>query len=350
MRTRRLGKTGLEVSVIGFGGIPIITAPDEEAEQVVRRAYDLGVTLYDTARAYQRSDPTVSASEDKIGRALAPVRDRVVICTKTQATDAAGTRAHLEESLRRLRSDYVDVWMFHSVDRLSTWETIRGPGGALETMVRAREEGKVRFAGISGHRPDLLLDILRDWRFEVVMVPVNIVDRYIYRAEETLLPYCREHEIGVLAMKPLAGGALREQATLALRYCLGQAVTCAVPGMGTLAEVETDAAVGEDPRPLTPEEEDELWRRGRALGLDFCRQCGYCLPCTAGISIPTVFRLDGCFTRYGQEEWARQQYLALDPQADACAECGECEERCPYRLPIREKLKQAHQRLAGVPG
>lgn len=348
MQRRTLGRTGLEVSVIGFGGIPIITAPDDEAERVVRRAYDLGVTLFDSARAYQRDDAGVSASEDKIGRALAGVRDRVVICTKTQATDAAGALSHLEESLRRLRTDYVDVWMFHSVDRMATWEAISGPGGALEAMERARREGKVRFAGISGHRPDLLREMLGRYPFEVVMVPVNIVDRYIYRAEEILLPYCRERGIGVLAMKPLAGGALREQAELALRYCLGQDVACAVPGMGTLAEVEADVAVGADPRPLSPEEEEELWRKGRALGLDFCRQCGYCLPCTAGLQIPSIFRLDGAFTRYGQEEWARQQYLELDPRADACLECGDCEERCPYRLPIRDKLKQAHRRLAGL--
>lgn len=349
MQKRRLGRTGLWISVIGFGGIPIISTPDAEAERLVRRAFELGVTLYDTARAYQRDDLPVSASEDKIGRALRPVRDRVVICTKTRATEAREAGDHLEESLRRLASDYVDVWMLHSVDHLSTWEAVRGPGGALEAFTRAREAGKARYLGISGHRPDLLLRILQEYEFDVVMVPVNIVDRHIYGAEEILLPFCQQRDIGVLAMKPLAGGALREHADLALRYCLGQAVACAIPGMGTLAEVEADVAVGYDPRPLTPEQEEELWRRGRQLGLEFCRQCGYCLPCAVGINIPAVFRLDGYFTRYGQEEWARQQYVTLSPQADACAECGECESRCPYQLPIRQKLKQAHGRLAGVP-
>ncbi|MDI6893311.1 MAG: aldo/keto reductase [Bacillota bacterium] len=348
MQQRRLGKTGLWVSVIGFGGIPIITAPDDEAERVVKRAFELGVTLYDTARAYGRADLPVSASEDKIGPALRAVRDRVVLCTKTQATDAARSREHLEESLRRLATDYLDVWMFHAVDRMSTWETIRGPGGALETLCRAQEEGKVRYAGISGHRPDLLLQILKQHRFDVVMVPVNIVDRHIYGAEETLLPHCSEHDIGVLAMKPLAGGALKDHARLAIRYCLGQAVSSAVPGMGTLAEVETDVEPGYNPRPLSSDEEEFLWRKGRELGLDFCRQCGYCLPCTVGISIPTVFRLDGCFVRYGQEEWAREQYAGLAPQADTCAQCGDCETRCPYQLPIRDKLRIAHGRLATV--
>lgn len=349
MQKRRLGRTGLWVSVIGFGGIPIITAPDEEAVRVVRRAFELGVTLYDTARAYERADLPVSSSEDKIGRALRAVRDQVVICSKTQATDAATARAHLEESLRRLGTDYLDVWMLHSVDRLSTWEAITAAGGALEAFCRAREEGKVRFLGISGHRPDLLLEILKQWRFDVVMVPVNIVDRYIYGAEETLLPYCSQADIGVLAMKPLAGGALKEHARLALRYCLGQAISSAVPGMGTVAEVEADVEPGYHPAPLAPEEEEFLWRKGRELGLDFCRQCGYCLPCTVGINIPAVFRLDGYFVRYGQEEWARQQYAVLEPRADSCAECGECETRCPYQLPIRDKLRNAHRRLAGVP-
>lgn len=345
MQYRQLGNTGLQVSIIGFGGIPIIERPDEEAIQVVRQAKELGVNLFDTARAYERKGLSVLASEDKIGLALAEERGELILCTKTQAALAEEATEHLQDSLRRLRTDYLDIWMLHSVDKLSKWETICGAGGALEAFVRARKQGTVRYLGISGHRPDVLRTVLEQFPFEVVMVPVNIVDRHVYNVETSLLPYCRQRGIGVLAMKPLAGGMLKEYAPLALRYCLGQDIASALPGMGTVKEVEVDVGAAADPRPLTPGEEEGLWQKVRALGLDFCRGCGYCLPCSVGIDIPTVFRLDGYFQRYGQEEWARQQYAEISPQADKCIECGDCESRCPYTLPIREKLRQTHARL-----
>ncbi|BCV24004.1 aldo/keto reductase [Gelria sp. Kuro-4] len=336
---RRLGRTGLKVRSLGLGGIPVRDRDWDTALQVVKLALDRGINFIDTARGY-------GDSEAKIGAALAGRRSEVYLASKTPARSAAGARRDLMTSLRELKTDYLDLYQLHGVDEEEDLTRCLAPGGALEALREARREGRVRFIGITGHNPRLLRTALKTGEFDTVMVPVNILDRFIFRAEETLLPLARELDVGVIAMKPLGGGVIKEP-PLALRYTLSQAVDIAIPGMGSAAEVEENVRLAGSFEPLTPAEYEGLVREVKALGREVCRQCGYCLPCPEGIDIREVFRLEGMYDRYERKREAQALYRELKVLPEACVRCGTCERRCPYDLPIRDKLVRAAAKLGG---
>lgn len=336
---RRLGRTELKVSALGLGGIPVRDREWEDAVRVIWAALEHGLDFIDTARAY-------GDSEGKIGTALAEAgkRRQVYLATKTPERQAAGARADVDRSLKELQTDCIDIYQLHGVDEQKDLKQVLAPGGALAALKKAQREGKVRFIGITGHDPKLLQEAIRTGEFDTVMVPVNILDRFIFAAEETLLPVARELDVGIIAMKPLAGGVIKEPAQ-ALRYTLSQTVDVAIPGMGSVRELEENVGVATEFTPLTEAELSALVGEAQALGTKVCRQCGYCLPCPEGIDIRQVFRLEGMYERYERGQEARGLYRELAVKADACKRCGVCEGRCPYRLPIREKLVQAAKKL-----
>lgn len=336
---RRLGRTGLRVRSLGLGGIPVRDRDWDTALEVVRLALDRGIDFIDTARGY-------GDSEAKIGAAVGARRRQVYLASKTPARDAAGARRDLLTSLRELRTDYLDLYQLHGVDEKEDLERCLAPGGALEALQQAQQAGEVRFIGITGHNPRLLQEALKTGAFDTVMVPVNILDRFIFNAEETLLPLARELDVGVIAMKPLGGGVIKEP-PLALRYTLSQAVDIAIPGMGTVAELEENIQIAGAFQPLTAAEYEGLVREVKALGREVCRQCGYCLPCPEGINIREVFRLEGMYDRYERKREAQALYRELPVLPKACVRCGTCEKRCPYDLPIRDKLVRAAAKLGG---
>jgi len=339
LEKRRLGRTGLEVVGIGFGGIPIAKRPRREAEGAVRRALEVGMNFFDTARAY-------GSSEERIGAVLSGWQSShpIYVATKTYQRDRSGALADVERSLRNLRVERITLYQLHQVDDEDTLEKVFGPRGALVGLEEARKGGKIEWIGITGHRPDVLCRAVETGRFDTVQVPINIVDHYIFDTEETLLPLARRLDVGIIAMKPLAGGMLKDSSQ-ALRFVLSREVDLVIPGLGSPGEVEEAAAVGSSYRPLSSLELKRLLEEVKELGNEFCRQCGYCLPCPANIDIPLIFRLEGYYDRYQAEEWARHQYRALSVRAGGCDGCGQCEARCPYRLPIREKLKRAEKKL-----
>ena len=196
MQRRRLGRTKLQVSIIGFGGIPIIALSREEAEKVVRYAFDRGVNYFDTARAY-------GDSEEKIGAALEDIREKVVIATKThQRTKKAAARAGLKQSLRKLRTDRIDVVQLHGIDNEETLKKAMASEGSLSALEAAKAEGKVDHIGITGHNPWLLVKAIKTGKFDMVLAPMNVLDR---RASEELIPIAKEQDVGVVIMKPLGG-------------------------------------------------------------------------------------------------------------------------------------------------
>ena len=332
---RPLGTTGLQVTLLGFGGIPISRLSQRQAAKVVKRALAQGINYFDTARAY-------GSSESHVGKALRPVRDQVILSTKGIRRGREETWQDIQSSLRNLQTDYIDLYFIHDVSREAHFDQVFAPDGALAAVREAKEQGLIRHVGISGHRAPLLTRLIETGAFEVVMVPVNIADLDF---QDTVIPRANELGLGIVAMKPFAGGAL-SNADVTLRYALTQPVTAVIPGMQSVAEVDENVAIAQDCcRLLTSEERRALKEEARSLGTKFCRQCGYCLPCTAEIDIPRVFLLDRYYTRYWLRDVAQTGYREMSVPASECIECGDCEARCPYELPIIEMLAEARSRL-----
>jgi hypothetical protein len=339
MEKRKLGRIEFEATIVGLGGIPIARRSTKEALAVVNCALDLGINFIDTARAY-------GDSEAKIGLVMRNRREECFLATKTHARTKRGAARQIETSLANLQTDFLDLVQLHSIDYMEDLKTVLKEEGAYAACEEARREGKVRYIGITGHRPDVLRAALMTGNFETVMLPINFVDRFVFaEEEEKLLNLAEEMGVGVIAMKPLAGGMIKRP-SIALRYALSRKITLAIPGMGTIEEVKQNVATGEAFSPLSEEEQEALFREAEELGTNFCRQCGYCLPCTVEIDIPAIFRLEGYYERYGLKEWARKEYAKLKVSVEECLEDGVCEERCPYHLPIIEKLKIAAYKLA----
>jgi hypothetical protein len=250
--------------------------------------------------------------------------------------------ADIRKSLETMGLDYIDLYQMHNVKSQKELDRVLSPDGALAALLEAKKEGLVRHIGVTGHIKDFLTETLELAEIETVQFPFNAVETVGVPA---LLEQASAKEAGAIVMKPMAGGALRNS-SLALRYILQHDVTTVIPGMDSLQQVEENARVGNDPLPLTADEKIQLDEEVNTLGGTFCRRCEYCKPCSRRIDIPTVFLLDGYYTRYDMPGWARERYQGLKAKADDCTECGECEARCPYDLPIRRMLAEAAARLA----
>ncbi|MDD2554303.1 MAG: aldo/keto reductase [Desulfotomaculaceae bacterium] len=334
MEYRTLGKTGLRVSATGFGGIPIQRVSAVEAATIVNKALDLGINFFDTARGY-------TDSEEKLGAVLKLRREEAVVVTKSMARTKETMAADIRKSLDTMGLDYIDLYQLHNVKNRKELDRILGPDGALAALLEAKKAGLIRHIGITGHLKDFLAETLQLEAIETVQFPFNAVETV---GVPPLLERAAEKGTGVIVMKPLAGGALTNS-SLALRYILAHTVTTVIPGMDSLEQVEANAAIGSAPLPLTADEKKTLDEEVNTLGGAFCRRCEYCKPCSQRIDIPTIFLLDGYYTRYNLQDWARERYQGLKSKVDACADCGECEERCPYDLPIRRMLTEAAARL-----
>ncbi len=337
MKYRKLGNTGLSVSVIGFGGVPINRLERPQAERTLHAALDAGINVIDTAQSY-------GDSQDKIGRAVQshPHRHEVILATKSQERSAEGMSQAIDESLAALRTDHIHLYQIHD-PREGDLERIAAPGGALEALIAARERGKIGHIGLSGHRPGILTPAMRDDNLPLstVQIPLNIVDYPLFRAH---IPVASEQGLGILVMKPLCGGLITSTRE-ALSFVLSHPVSSALVGMDCTREVKENCTAGRQSFDLSEEEQDELQRQADVLGVDFCRRCEYCLPCPAGLEIPDILRFDRYYSSYFTEEWAQEQYRQLESNVSDCIDCGTCEERCPYDLPVREQLEAAHRHL-----
>jgi len=329
MPTCRLGKTDLEVSIIGFGGIPIMGVSEEEAIAVIRHAHDVGINFFDTARSYR-------TSEERMGVALE--ERECVIATKSDARDCAGIREAVDISLRDLRRDTIDLYQLHGVNSEEELGTVLASDGAVEGLRHARTEGKIGHIGITGHRPPVLIEALeRCDEFETVQVPFNVVESNIL---EQLVPLCVERDVAVIAMKPVGGGNF-SNAPLAVKWCLNQPNTVPIPGMSRTREVDENAAVGRGDLALTAEEQGECERMKSELDQRTCRRCGYCEPCPNGVRIGALLMGRSIIERVGPERFRRWGAHEIVASAEQCAECGECVAKCPYDLPIPELIREA---------
>ena len=328
MEYKILGKTGLKVSALGFGGIPIQRIDEEGSRELMHQLMDAGVNYIDSARGY-------TVSEEYIGYGLQGIRDQFVLATKSMARDKESMARDVEISLKNFRTDYIDLYQIHNPNEAQL-ETVCAPGGALEALLEAKAAGKIGHIGITLHSADVFRKALElDW-VETVMFPYNIVET---QAEE-LIKACAEKNIGFICMKPLAGGAI-EDAQLAMRFIAHNPdVTVTIPGMAEKKELDQNVASYCDKAPLTQEELEKIEKIRSELGNNFCRRCGYCAPCTVGIGIPAALVAEGYHLRYGLASYALARYEASGAAASNCVDCGLCEERCPYHLPIRQMLKR----------
>ena len=262
------------------------------------------------------------------------LRDKFILATKSMARDKTSMATDIDISLRNLRTDYIDLYQVHNPS-LAQLEQVVGEGGALEALFEARAAGKIGHIGLTAHSVEVFKKALElDW-VETLMFPYNIVETH----GEELIKTCEEKNIGFIAMKPLAGGAI-EDATLAIRFVAANPyVSVVIPGMAELSELEQNLAAVNNPDPLSDLELKKMDALRKQLGTQFCRRCGYCAPCTAGIIIPNMFVFVGYLDRYGLADWARERYDTQAKTASDCIGCGVCETRCPYNLPIREMLK-----------
>ena len=333
MEYRVLGKTGLKISRLGFGGIPIQRIDAAGTRKLMLKMKDAGINYIDTARGY-------TVSESYIGEALEGIREDFILATKSMARTKEAMAADIDISLKNLRTGYIDLYQVHNPNPAQL-EQVIAPGGALGALLEARTAGKIGHIGLTAHSLEVFQRALELPWVETIMFPYNIVETQ----GEALIRACAEKNIGFIDMKPLAGGAI-EDATLALRYILANPnVTVAIPGMAEEAELQQNLAAAENFTPLTEDELTAMDAIRKNLGTQFCRRCNYCAPCTVGISIPNVFLFEGYLSRYGLGEWALGRYAAMDKKASDCIECGVCETRCPYNLPIRAMLKKAAAKM-----
>ena len=326
MEYTTLGKTGLTISRMGFGGIPIQKVDVPTVRTLMQALAEQGVNYIDTARGY-------TVSERYLGEALEGMRDRFVLATKSMARTKEAMEKDIETSLANLRTDHIDLYQVHNPS-LKDLETVTALGGALEALLEAKAAGKIGHIGVTAHMATVFERALdMDW-VETVMFPYNIVETQ----GEALMRRCTKQNVGFIVMKPLAGGAL-EDATLALRFIRQNPdVSVVIPGMYSVDEVRQNLAAMEDASPLTAQELERIDAIRKELGTQFCRRCNYCQPCTAGIGISGIFVLEGYLKRYGLGDWAKARYAGMEKKAGDCIGCGACEARCPYQLPIREML------------
>ncbi|MFW6139465.1 MAG: aldo/keto reductase, partial [Spirochaetota bacterium] len=291
------------------------------------------------------------------------------LATKTTARDHEGAMESIHQSLRRLNTDVIDLMIFHEVQTEEQLKKILSPGGAAEAFDKAKQQGKIRFVGISGHGvPDILVKALVEYDFDAVMTGFNFFDRCNFpSAEDVLIPMANKRETGLIGMKAFADGLLWEYPQQSLRYVLSLPIHTLVVGANTRQMLKKDLEVAESFQPMSEDEQEQLFTTNPVLGTYVCRLCRKCLPCPEGINIPAVFKYEGWYDRQLKDRvvrpppeyalrdrlrfWfenrlkAKEAYLNLDEKADACTGCGECLPRCPYSIDIISKLDSAHYKL-----
>ncbi|HOW43627.1 MAG TPA: aldo/keto reductase [Candidatus Aminicenantes bacterium] len=333
-RTARLLPDAIEALRMGMGGIPIQRLGTGDADRVLEKAVDSGINFFDTARGY-------TDSESKFGRVLSRLRQKVLIASKSFSRGAAEMRRDIETTLGNLRSDYVDLYQCHNVASEADLERILAPDGAVAGMVRAREQGKVRFIGISGHKPRILVQALERFPFAAVQVPANFMET---DAMAELIPAARRCGAGVIAMKPVGGGNIRETA-LNFRFIFVNGVDVAIPGMDTEAQVAANVAALDDLSPLNEAETARLQAEKERLGERFCRRCEYCMPCPQGLPISFLHVLRNYYFVYDLKEWALERLAGLARTYRDCAACGECVAKCPYHLDMPAIFRETWEKI-----
>jgi len=363
MEKRTLGKTGLTLSVLGFGGFHLVEIPSAEAARLLGAYLDAGGNYIETAAGYGDG-----ASESKVGAAISHRRADYVLATKSIERTRDGFLAGLDRSLRNLKTDHVDLMFMHAVQTAAEADAILASGGAMEGAEQARKAGKLRFVAISGHgRPDGLLHAVKLHRFDALMTVFNYFDRFNFpTVDHELVPICQAQGTGLIAMKAFGDGWLYRSPEPSFRYALSMPVATIVAGMNTEELLKKDLDMAARLKPLTDAEKEELYRSAPELGTYVCRLCGKCA--ADGFDPQSVFLLEAVFDRqmddmrvgdaasyalrerlrgwFQQQEAARRDYGALKIQVDPAKDYRRLSALCPYGIDVDRKLKIAHGKLS----
>jgi uncharacterized protein len=329
MDTFRLGRTNMMVTRLGFGGIPIQRLSEADAVAVVKRCLDLGINFIDTANGY-------STSEERIGKAIKGRRESVFLATKSGSKNPEEFQKHLQLSLTRLGVDYIDLYQFHGVSDFKNLDKVMEPGGVLAVAEEAKKKGLIKHIGITCHQIDVAKKAVQTDLFETVMFPFNFITS---EAADVLLPLCRKHNVGFICMKPLAGGMI-DNAAICFKYLFQFPEVVSIPGIEKVSEIEEIADILETAPRMTPEDKKEMKRIKEALGSRFCHRCDYCQPCSTGIPISMIMTAKSFYKRLPPERFYSPMVIPGMEKAAKCTQCGECETRCPYHLPIREMIAE----------
>ena len=327
METVRLGRTGLVVNKTGFGALPIQRIGMEEAKTLLRRAVDAGINCIDTARGY-------TDSEEKIGAALEPaLRKKLVLATKAKSTNGETLMQSLHASLKSLRTEYVDILQMHNPQQMPA----PGDGsGCCEALLEARQAGKIRYIGLTAHSADVAIQAARSGLYDTVQFPFS----YLSTGKDLEVPgICRDADVGFLAMKALAGGLIRN-IPAAFAFMRGYDAVLPLWGIQKMEELEEFLALSAAPPVWDAVMEASVEKDRRELGAEFCRGCGYCMPCPAEIDIAFVARVEFMLSRQPLQKVVDAEGRAKVAKAADCTQCGECRSRCPYGLDTPDLVRR----------
>lgn len=329
MKRIRLGSTGIEIEKNGFGALPIQRISKDDAAYLLRKAADGGINYFDTARAY-------TDSEEKIGRAFEGMRDKIVLATKSGATDAETMRRELETSLRMLKTDYVDVYQFHNP---AFCPKPGGADGLYEEALKAKAEGKIRHIGITNHRLAVAQEAVESGLYAALQFPFSYLSG---EQEQKLLDGCRKNGMGFIAMKGMAGGLIRDGYAAAAFMETQEGV---VPIWGVQHEWELNQFLDcvKNGAELTAERRAAIEKDREELCGEFCRSCGYCMPCPQGIEISQCARMSLLLRRMPMKDWITEQWQAEMRKIETCVNCRKCVSKCPYGLDAPKMLRENYE-------
>ena len=326
MKTVTLGKTGITVNRNGFGALPIQRVSVEEAGRLLRKAFDNGIDFFDTARSY-------SDSEYKIGLALSDVRDKIVIATKTPSTTVEGFWKDLETSLSLLKTDYIDIYQFHN----PAFCPKPGDGtGLYEAMLEAKAQGKIRHIGITNHRLAVAQEAVESGLYETLQFPFSYLAS---EKDEALVRLCAEKNVGFICMKALSGGLIT-RSDAAYAYLAQYENTLPIWGVQRESELDEFIAYNDNPPAMTAELSAYIEEERVSLAGDFCRGCGYCMPCPAGIESNQCARMSLLLRRSPAAGWLTPAWQAKMEKIEEYLHCGQCMQHCPYSLNTPELLRK----------
>ncbi|MDR2841696.1 MAG: aldo/keto reductase [Spirochaetaceae bacterium] len=323
-----LGRTGITVNKNGFGALPVQRRTMAESQQILRAAFDAGINYFDTARSY-------TDSEEKLGRALCDVRKKIIIATKTHSANVKDFNTHLETSLNLLKTDYIDIYQFHNP---ANYPRPDDGIGLYEAALKAKQDGKIRFIGLTNHRLHTAREGIESGLYDTLQFPFSYISG---EKEEALISLCEEKNVGFIAMKALCGGLLNDIDS-ACAWMNTQKSVLPIWGIQHLSEVSALVNATKNTSP-NAEQTKRIEKDRKELKGDFCRSCGYCMPCPHNIQIHNCARMSFLLRRSPQAQWLTQDWQNEMAKIKECEHCDACKKKCPYGLDTPALLEKNYK-------